>query len=156
MPINKSLLIVDDEPHIISSLKRQLRKEDFTIFSAGSGSEGMSLLNDQDVGVVISDMMMPEMDGVTFLNLVKKRKPDTVRLLLTGHGSMENAVDAINRSRIFEYLTKPWEANKLITSLHSAFEHYNLTTENQRLQRLTSKQNAELKIINKNHISNIS
>ena len=125
MPINRSLLIVDDEPHVISSLKRQLRKEDFTIFSAGSGSEGMSVLNDQDVGVVISDMMMPGMDGVTFLNLVKERKPDTVRLLLTAHGSMENAVDAINRSRVFEYLTKPWESNRLVTSLHRAFEYYN-------------------------------
>lgn len=150
MPINRSLLIVDDEPYVISSLKRQLKKEDFTIFSAGSGSEGMELLNDQDIGVVISDMMMPEMDGVTFLNLVKERKPDTVRLLLTGYASMENAVNAINQSRIFEYLTKPWKANKLINSLHRAFEHYNLTAENQRLQRLTHKQNAELKIINKN------
>ena len=150
MPINKSLLIVDDEPNVISSLKRQLRKEDFTIFSAGSGSEGISLVNDQDIGVVISDMMMPEMDGITFLNLVKEQKPNTVRLLLTGHGSMENAVDAINQSKIFKYLTKPWEANRLITSLYRAFEHYNLTVENQRLQRLTRTQNDELKIINKN------
>jgi len=150
MPTNSSLLIVDDEPNVISSLKRQLRKEDFTIFSAGSGIEGISLLDDQDVGVVISDMMMPGMDGIAFLNLVKERKPDTVRLLLTGHGSMENAVDAINRSRIFEYLIKPWEANKLINSLHRAFEHYNLTVENQRLQQLTHKQNTELRVINKN------
>jgi len=150
MPINRSLLIVDDEPNVISSLKRLLKKEGFTIFSAGSGSEGISLLNDQDVGVVISDMVMPGMDGVTFLNLVKEQRPNTVRLLLTGHGSMENAVDAINRSRIFEYLTKPWEANRLINSLHRAFEHYNLTAENQRLQRITRKQNTELKIINKN------
>ena len=150
MPINRSLLIVDDEPNVISSLKRLLKKEGFTIFSAGSGSEGISLFNDQDVGVVISDMVMPGMDGVTFLNLVKEQRPNTVRLLLTGHGSMENAVDAINRSRIFEYLTKPWEANRLINSLHRAFEHYNLTAENQRLQRITRKQNTELKIINKN------
>ena len=150
MLTNRTLLIVDDEPNVISSLKRLLRKEDFIIFSAGSGSEGLSLLNAQDVGVVISDMMMPGMDGVTFLNFVKERKPDTVRLLLTGHGSMENAVNAINQSKVFEYLTKPWEANRLITSLHSAFEHYNLTVENQSLQRITRKQNTELKIINKN------
>ncbi len=150
MPINKSLLIVDDEPNVISSLKRQLRKEDFTIFTAESGSEGIALVSDQDIGVVIADMMMPEMDGVTFLNIVKERKPDTVRLLLTGYASMENAVDAINQSRIFEYLTKPWKANRLITSLHRAFEHYNLTVENHRLQRLTCTQNDELKIINEN------
>lgn len=148
--MNQSLLIVDDEPNVISSLKRQLRHERYTVFSANSGAAGLDLLKKHDIGVVMSDQMMPEIDGVTFLELARQYNPDIIRILLTGHASLTNAMDAINRSRIFEYLTKPWSDQTLKGTIARAFEHYNLVIENKRLQKLVQKQNEELRLINTN------
>jgi len=146
--MNKSLLIVDDEPNVVSSLKRQLRREGYNIYSANSGKAGLDLLNSNDIGVVVSDQMMPEMDGVTFLESARQINPDMVRILLTGHSTLQNAMAAINRSRIFAYLTKPWSPEALKRTLSSGFEHYSLVVENRRLQKLTHEQNDKLKLMN--------
>ena len=148
--MNRTLLIVDDEPNVISSLKRQLRHEGFTIHSANCGKAGLELVEDHDIGVVLSDQMMPGMDGISFLNAVKEQKPDVVRMLLTGYGSLENAMAAVNHSQIFGYLTKPWSSDVLIGTIARAFEHYNLVAENKRLQKLTENQNQQLRLINEN------
>jgi putative two-component system response regulator len=145
---NRGLLIIDDEPNVIGSLNRQLRRDGYTIYSANSGKKGLRLLNEKDIGVVLSDLMMPEMDGITFLELVKQYKPDVVRMLLTGNGSLNNAMNAVNRLQIFGYLTKPWSAEQLKGTIARAFKHYNLITENKRLHQLTRTQNQQLNLIN--------
>ncbi len=147
---NKALLLVDDEPNVISSLIRELRHEGYNIFSAQSGITGLKVLKEEDIGVVLSDYMMPEMDGVTFLESVKQNKPDVVRILLTAHGTLKNAMEAINRSKIFGYLTKPWSVEALKGTIASAFEYCNLVEENKRLLKLTNEQNRQLKFINEN------
>ena len=147
---NRSLLIVDDEPKVISSLRRTLRNEGYTIYSGNSGEAGLELLKEHNIGVILSDVMMPEMDGVTFIELGRQFKPDIVPMLLTAHASLKNAKDAINRSHVFGYLTKPWSNEDLKSSITRAFEHYNLVTENKRLQKLTQKQNEQLKLTNEN------
>jgi len=119
--MNRSLLIVDDEPNVINSLKRQLRHKGYDIYSAQSGDAGLNLLKRHSPAVVLSDQMMPEMDGVAFLESVKEVKPDAVRILLTGHGSLESAMAAVKRSQIFEYLTKPWSAAGIKQSISRAF-----------------------------------
>ena len=148
--LNRSLLIVDDEPNIISSLERQLRHESYSIYSANSGKAGLKFLKENDIGVVLSDLIMPKMDGITFLEIVKQIKPDVVRILLTGHGTLKNAMDSINRSQIFGYLTKPWSPEALSGTIEGAFQHYNLGLENKRLQRLTEEQNKQLNTVNEN------
>ena len=148
--INRSLLIVDDEPNVIHSLKRQLRDEKYAIYSANSGKAGLELLKAQDIGVVLSDYMMPGMDGIVFLESIKQHRPDVVRILLTGHGSLENAMAAVNRSQIFGYLTKPWTPEVLRGTIARAFEHYALVMENKRLHKLTEEQNQRLKRLNAN------
>jgi len=147
---NQALLIVDDEPNVTSSLNRQLRPDGYTIYAANSGSAGLQLLRKHDIGVVLSDMKMPEMDGITFLGLVKQERPDAVRMLLTAHGSLKNAMAAINRLQIYGYLTKPWSPEELKEAITRAFQHYNLIAENKRLQRLTEEQNQQLGLINEN------
>ena len=147
---NQTLLIVDDEPNVISSLDRLLRKDGYTIYSANSGNKALQLLKEKDIGVVLSDLMMPEMDGITFLELVKQQKPDVVRMLLTANGSLNNAMAAVNRLQIFGYLTKPWSAEQLKGTLARAFKQYNLIEENKRLQLLTQNQNRQLSLINGN------
>jgi putative two-component system response regulator len=148
--MNRALLIVDDEPKVASSLKRQLRRDGYTIYSANSGKEGIRLLNEKDIGVVLSDLMMPEMDGIAFLERVKRHKPDVVRMLLTANASLNNAMDAVNRLQIFGYLTKPWSAQQLKGAVARAFNQYNLIAENRRLQELTQAQNQQLSHINEN------
>ena len=147
---NRALLIVDDEQNVISSLNRQLRRDGYTVYAANSGSTGLHLLKENDICVVLSDLMMPEMDGIRFLELVKHHKPDVVRMLLTAHGSLNNAMTAVNRLQIFGYLTKSWPIEELKATVARAFEHYNLVAENKRLQQLTEEQNQQLSHINEN------
>ena len=148
--VNRELLIVDDEHNILSSLKRELKQEGYTIHLASSGKEGLGLVKTHDIGVILSDFMMPEMDGVTFLETVRHHKPDVVRILLTGFGNLNNVMDAVNRSRVFGYLTKPWSSEVLKGTISQAFEYYHLTMENKRLQKLTKAQNGQLKSMNEN------
>ncbi|MBW2339987.1 MAG: response regulator [Deltaproteobacteria bacterium] len=148
--MNKNLLIVDDEPNVLKSLKRELRHEGYTIYLANQGKAGLEILEKHDIGVILSDQMMPGMDGVTFLEAAKQQKPDVVRLILTGHRSLENAMAAINRSQIFGYLTKPWSSEGLKGAIARACEHYNLILQNKRLQELTDKQNKDLQQFNTN------
>lgn len=94
--------------------------------------------------------MMPEMDGITFLEAVKNNNPDVARILFTGYASLDNAMVAINRLRLFGYMTKPWSYEILKGTIARTFTHYNLTIENKRLQKLTDEQNQKLKFINEN------
>jgi len=146
--INNNLLIVDDEVGITNSLKRQLRGEGYTIFTANSGKEGLETIMEKDIGVIISDMMMPGMDGLSFFKQVKYVNTDIVQIILTAHATLDNSIEAINRLHLFGYLTKPWSDGNLKSTLFSAFKQYNLIWENKRLHELTKKQNAELKEIN--------
>jgi putative two-component system response regulator len=145
---DKVLLIVDDDPKVVKSIVRSLHGEKIEIATANSGREAMDIIRTNRVGVVLSDQKMPEMDGVSFLSQVRAHDPLIVRLLLTGYASIDNAMDAIKRSQIFAYLTKPWEPDELKGTLHRAFEHHFLSEENQRLQKLTQQQNRQLRQLN--------
>ncbi len=147
---NQTLLIVDDEPHVLSSIKRLLRREDYRLLTATSAGRALDLLANHDICVTISDHMMPDMDGITFLEKVAAHDPAIVRILITAHASLENAMAAIKRGRIFEYLPKPWSDTALKGTIRRAFEHHGLLEENRRLQELTRQQNEELKTINDN------
>ena len=141
----RNLLIVDDELRVLESLKRALRNEGYRIYTAESGRDGLEILKNNDIGVVLSDLMMPEMDGITFLEEVSHLKPDTVRLMLTASNSFENASGAINRANVYGYQIKPWQIADLKAFLSRGFEHYELVAENRRLQRLTEEQNEHLR-----------
>jgi putative two-component system response regulator len=138
---NNTLLIVDDEENIINSLKRDLKGEGYDIYSAGSAKEGLELLRGLDVGVLLSDRLMPGMDGLEFLSLVREQYPDVVRVLMTENGSLQSSADSMCYSQLFGCLTKPWNPDELKRTLFVAFEHYNLLMENRRLQRLAHGQN---------------
>ncbi|MBW1722860.1 MAG: response regulator [Deltaproteobacteria bacterium] len=147
--MNRTLLLVDDEQNVLGALKRQLRRERYKILEACSGPQALRLLEEQEIGVVLSDLTMPGMDGITLLGEVKTRFPDTVRILLTGNGTLENAMEAINGLQVFAFLSKPWSREGLKGILARAFEHYNLIKENRRLLKLTQDQNQELMRFNR-------
>ena len=109
-----TLLLVDDEPSILSALRRLLRPTGHTVLTATSGAEGLALLAAQEVALVVSDMRMPGMDGAQFLEQVRAQKPDTVRLLLTGYADMSMITQALSDGYIFRYISKPWNDEEML------------------------------------------
>ena len=147
-PSRAKILCVDDEPNILSSLRRLLRVQGYQIFLAEGGQAGLDLMKTESIDLVISDMRMPEMDGAQFLERVRAQWPDTVRLLLTGYADIQSILDAINRGEIYRYITKPWNDNDLVLIVKHALERKELEREKQRLEALTRKQNEELRELN--------
>ena len=143
-----SLLLVDDEPNILSSLRRLFRPRGYKVFTAESGAAGLAILEKEEIDLVISDMRMPEMDGAQFLEKVRERWPETIRLLLTGYSDITSILAAINRGEIYRYITKPWDDNDIQLVVRHALERRTLEREKVALEELTRSQNAELKALN--------
>lgn len=143
-----TLLFVDDEANILSSLKRLFRPFGYRIFTAEGGAEGLEIMERDSVDLVVSDMRMPEMNGAQFLEKVREKWPDTVRILLTGYAEMEATIDAINKGQIYRYISKPWEDNDITLTVKQALERKELEREKLRLEELTQKQFEELKEFN--------
>jgi response regulator RpfG family c-di-GMP phosphodiesterase len=143
-----TILCVDDELNIVSALRRVFRHHSYRVFTANSGAEGLGLLERESVDVVISDMRMPEMDGAEFLEQVRNRWPDTVRLLLTGYSDVDSTIGAINRGEIFRYVAKPWDDQHILGTVKNGLERKALEREKRRLEELTQRQNAELRDLN--------
>jgi response regulator RpfG family c-di-GMP phosphodiesterase len=143
-----TLLCVDDEANIVSALKRLFRPHGYRVLTAQSGAEGLSILAQQPVDLVISDMRMPEMDGAQFLEQVCARSPECVRILLTGYADVDSTVAAINKGEIYRYLSKPWNDHEVLLVVRHAIERRQLERENRRLEDLTRRQNVDLKQLN--------
>ncbi len=134
MAVNeRTLLLVDDEENVLRALKRLCRRDGYRILTAGGGKEGLELLQENRVGVIVSDQRMPEMSGVEFLSKVKELYPETVRIMLSGYTELGSVTDAINRGAIYKFLTKPWDGNLLRENIAEAFKSYELVRENERL-----------------------
>ncbi len=145
-----TVLCVDDEANILSALRRLLRQEGYKLLFANNGVEGLAVLEQEPVDLVISDMRMPEMDGAKFLTEVARRWPETVRILLTGYSEVDSTIKAINQGGIYKYISKPWEDTDLKLTLRRAIEQKNLEQERRRLEDLTREQNEKLKALNAN------
>jgi response regulator RpfG family c-di-GMP phosphodiesterase len=145
-----TLLFVDDEANVLSSLKRLFRPFGYRIFTAESGAQGLDIMSREAIDIVISDMRMPEMNGAQFLQHVKEQWPDTVRILLTGYAEIGATIDAINKGHIYRYISKPWEDNDIVLAIKQALRQKQLEKANQGLEELTRKQNEELKDLNAN------
>lgn len=149
-PAPATLLFVDDEPGILSALRRLFRPHGYRILIAESGAAGLSILEQEAVDLIISDMRMPEMDGATFLKQVRGRWPNTMRILLTGYADVTSTVAAINEGEIYRYIAKPWDDAEIVNTVRDALERQQLEVENRRLTALTQAQNEELKVLNVN------
>ncbi len=126
--MNKRVLLVDDEPDILRSFQRQLRK-DFSITTATSGAEGLKLIEtEKPFAVVVSDFQMPEMDGIRFLQQFKAKSPDTTRVMLTGQADLNVAMEAVNQGNLFRFLTKPCSKETMVQALNAASDQHRLVT----------------------------
>ena len=148
-PSTKTLLLVDDEQNIVSALKRLLRRDGYEILTANSGLEGLAILSQHPVDVIISDQRMPGMTGVEFLSQVKEIYPNTIRLVLSGYTELKSVTDAINEGAVFRFLTKPWDDEKLRECVKEAFQYKNFSDENRELSIKAQTSNFELAVANR-------
>ena len=140
----KTLLIVDDEPNVLKSLKRLLSNNDFNILTAPDAKEGLKALTTCDIHVVISDYRMPGLNGVEFLSQVKEKYPDTIRMILSGYADVTAVVEAINDGHVYKFMAKPWNDQEITTSIMRAFEQHQLIKENSILNSVLNDRNQEL------------
>jgi EAL domain-containing protein (putative c-di-GMP-specific phosphodiesterase class I)/CheY-like chemotaxis protein len=140
----RTLLLVDDEPNIVSALKRLLRPDGYQILSAYSGQEGLEVLSQNEVDVIVSDQRMPGMLGADFLRAAKSRYPHTIRIMLSGYTELQSVTAAVNEGAIYKFLTKPWEDDQLRAHIADAFRLKEIADENARLNLELRTANHEL------------
>jgi len=140
-----TILVVDDEENILNSLGRLLDDLGCTFFFADTGMKGLEIIKHKDIHMVIADYRMPGMDGIKFLDEVKKISPETIRIMLTGYTDMELAIKAINYGEVYRFITKPWNNTELLITVNHGLEYYNMQSELNRLNNLIRSQNEELK-----------
>ncbi|HEU0202450.1 MAG TPA: EAL domain-containing protein [Burkholderiaceae bacterium] len=143
-PRERHLLILDDEPNIVASLRRLFRPDGYHIHCANAADEAFELLARFPIGVVISDQRMPQINGTEFLRRVKALHPHTIRIVLSGYTDLQSLTDAINEGAIFKFLAKPWNDDQLRGQIKDAFEQFELQSEKERLQRELVQTNARL------------
>ncbi len=125
---NERILFVDDEPNVLSSYKRNLAFT-FDVETALGGEAAIEKIRSQKpFAVVVSDLRMPEMDGVEFLGHVRSLSPDTVRMMLTGYADLDAAMAAVNQGSVFRFLTKPCDEADLADAIRAGLEQYRLVT----------------------------
>ena len=122
--MQKTLLIVDDEPDILRSISRLFRDSGYHILTASSGSKGLKLLAKYDVQVIISDQHMPVMTGSAFLSKVKQDHPNIIRIILSSYTDVDIIQNALNDGLIYKFISKPWVDDDFRQHVHEAFHAY--------------------------------
>ncbi len=129
-----SILIVDDEPNYLIVLSELLKDEGFEVFTAPGGAEGLEIIRNTDLDLVLTDMQMPGMDGLEFLQATKTIYPELPVIMITAYAEVEKAVMAM-QAGAFNYLAKPFSNDELLVNISKAIEHYSVIRENVQLRR---------------------
>jgi diguanylate cyclase (GGDEF)-like protein len=138
-----SLLIVDDEPSILPTLAALLGR-DFEVLTANSADAAQAILEKNRVDLILTDQRMPRRTGIELLEWVRAHCPGTVRLLMTGFGELDDAVEAINRGHVYYFLLKPWRTEELLQVLRNAAEKVRLERSQEQLLSALRRLNSEL------------
>lgn len=149
----QTVLLVDDEPNILSALVRSLRQEPYRVLTAGGASEAMDLMQHTPADVIVSDDEMPGVSGVEFLSQLRLLYPATIRLMLTGQVSVERTLQAINDGHVFRFLTKPCPPETLIEALRHALEHKRLMDHGAEAIHLLRRVSGVLRVLAEQHPS---
>lgn len=143
------VLVVDDEINIRKALERLLRRNQYRVETVGSVAEARNFLSSHGTHLVITDLRMPDEDGIDMLKYVAEHHPQTARILLTGHADLEQTMRAINEGNSGQILTKPWQDEHLLKVVHEQSERARLQIRNDQLMRLNRVQNEQLRELNK-------
>lgn len=148
-PPKYRLLIVDDEVGIVKALPRVFRQENYEVVTAGSGDEALKRLAEGSFQLVISDFMMPGMNGAQFLREVKQRSPETIRIMLTGHADTDAVMGAINDGAVYKFILKPWNDDDLRVTVALALEQFDLIARNRALKTENDKKSREISALSR-------
>jgi response regulator RpfG family c-di-GMP phosphodiesterase len=127
-----TILAVDDEPANLRMLERLFHRE-YTVLTANSGEEGLELLGQEAVSLIISDQRMPGMTGTEMLKESIRTNPDAVKIILTGYTDVEALIEAINCARVYRYVNKPWDPEKLKETVRAAIDERDASLAQKRL-----------------------
>src|SRR5436190_14254518 len=133
-----NVLIIDDEKSIRKTLSEILSYEGYIIDEAGDGEEGLKKFSEKTYDVVLCDIKMPKLDGIEFLDRSKQINPDIPVIMISGHGNIDTAVDAVKKGA-FDYISKPPDLNRLLITLRNALDKQSLITETKVLKRKVGK-----------------
>lgn len=146
--MNHKILFVDDEKSILQTMKRTFRTEPYEVLLAESGSAGIELLKQHKVSVIVSDMRMPQMDGVAFLSESMNISPDATRIVLSGYAEKDSVMQAINQGKIWSFLSKPWENEEIKIAVKNAVAVYESVLAQKELVNELAVKNEMLKEMN--------
>jgi len=149
--MEQRVLIVDDESEIREVLKDAFSLEPYDVLTAESAKVALALLAQKKVDAVISDEKMPGMSGTEFLSVVRNKFPETIRIILTGHASLESAISAINEGEIYRFFTKPCNVVDLVITVRQALQQKELMEKSQHLLKLVKRQSAIIEDMEKQY-----
>lgn len=142
------VLFVDDEERILSSLRRACLDEPFRSMYASSGEEALQMMARQKIGIIVTDMKMPGMDGLTLLKQCLRDYPDTVRIVLSGYSQLPQILATVNNADIFRFIVKPWKSEEdLLPAIHAAFAFHHAKKAERLLEQSLRKKTAALEKI---------
>ena len=133
--MSPSILIVDDEPLIRQALVRALSGEGYELIQAPGGQEALEILKSRAVDLILSDLVMPGMDGLELLRNARTVRPESLRIVLTGHADLDMAVRAINDGAVYRFLLKPWDSFDLRVMIKLALRHRTAQIEREEVAR---------------------
>ncbi|HEY1872419.1 MAG TPA: sigma-54 dependent transcriptional regulator [Chitinophagaceae bacterium] len=133
-----NILIIDDEKAIRKTLSEILSYEGYKIDEAGDGEEGFRKFREKEYDVILCDIKMPKMDGIEFLEKAKESNPDLPIIMISGHGTIETAVEAVKKGA-YDYISKPPDLNRLLITIRNAMDKNSLVAETKVLKRRVSK-----------------
>ena len=133
-----NILIIDDEKAIRKTLTEILSYEGYKIEEAGDGEEGLKKFREKTFDVVLCDIKMPKMDGLEFLDKAREGNPDIPVIMISGHGTIETAVEAVKKGA-YDYISKPPDLNRLLITIRNAMDKTNLVTETKVLRRKVTR-----------------
>ncbi len=126
--MNRRVLFVDDESAILNAVKRIFIDEDVVVMTAESADEGLAIIREEPVAVIVSDNRMPAVSGIEFLEQAKRICPESIRILLTGYVDVQSAIDAINMGEVYRFVTKPWNDDVLKQTVLDAVGRFHVVT----------------------------
>jgi len=150
------VLFVDDEPNVLNALKRVFRQENYSILTANDGNEALDVLKKNKCQLMISDFMMPGMNGADLLRRAKDIYPEMIRIMLTGHADTEAVMAAIKDGAVYKFILKPWNDDDLRVTVALALEQYDLIQKNKKLHKQNTQKAKEISALAKLKVTNRS
>jgi DNA-binding NtrC family response regulator len=146
-----TVLIVDDEVNVLSSLERTLRNEEYAVLTASSAAEALDILHTKTVDLIISDIGMPVMNGLELLKMVKEKHPAVARIILTGQSDGPTVLRAINEGEVFRFFTKPWDNEEIKVSIRQTLKHFDFLRAAHKMMCRLKEQDRLIQDLEKRH-----